>query len=255
MRIRSFSVLAALVIAPLAPLAAKADNISWTNWDPNSFVQTCPPTPGYPLPCQGGNQYYPAIATGTAVGLNGQPITVTMFGQFDSVTNVPNWLPTGTYAGGSVGDAPPQGNNSIKMIGGFSAAGNVYYQDIITFSSPVVNPAFAIWSLGSANNPATFVFDAGQPFSIVAGGAGQQYGGQSITQGTGANSETVYGIEGNGTIRFQGTYSQLTFTAPISENYFAFTVGASTPEPSSLALLGTGLLGVVGVARKKMFKA
>jgi len=237
--------------------AAHADTISWTNWNPRSFVQTCPPTPGYPQPCQGGNYYYPAIATGTFAGSSG-PVTVTLNGQFDSISNFPNWQPTSTYAGGSVGNAPPQANNSILLRGGLSAAnGNIYYQDTITFSSPVVNPVFAIWSLG-ANNPgqnnpmpASFVFDPGQPFTIQAGGPGQQYGGVSITQ----SGQTVSGLEGNGTIRFIGTYSQLTFTTPQFENYYAFTVGAATPEPSSLMLLGTGVLGLVGVARKKMMKS
>jgi hypothetical protein len=250
-----------LSIAMLAALAsgssaAHATNISWTNWNPTSFVQTCPPTVGFPLPCQGGNYYYPAIATGTAIS-NGQPITVTLNGQFDSISNFPNWQATGSYAGGSVSNAPPQANNSILLRGGLSAAnGNYYYQDTITFSSPVKNPVFSIWSLGANNGglnpiPASFVFDAGQPFTIQAGGPGQQYGGTSITQ----NGETVNGLEGNGTIQFIGTYSQLTFTTPQFEDYYAFTVGAPTPEPSSLMLLGTGILGVVGVARKKMFKA
>jgi hypothetical protein len=35
----------------------------------------------------------------------------------------------------------------------------------------------------------------------------------------------------------------------MTDNYIAM---ASTPEPSSLLLLGSGLLGLVGVARRKL---
>ncbi|HEX4165361.1 MAG TPA: hypothetical protein VHZ55_07795 [Bryobacteraceae bacterium] len=52
------------------------------------------------------------------------------------------------------------------------------------------------------------------------------------------SGNTVLGAEGNGVLRFNGTFSQLTWTNPSFENYYAFTLGvagqagpAVIPEP------------------------
>jgi len=225
-RLNLLSILASSCLLAVA-IPAHADPIAWTVWSPSSLVA--------------GN---PGSATGT---LNG--IAVTYTGEILGLQfNNPSWNPTSSFAGGTVGNAPPTANGAVQMEGGSS------YVETITFASAITDPEIAIWSLGGGNTAAEFDFPANEPFTIEAGGPNAEYGGSSIYTN---RNPGVSGVEGNGVVQINGTYTSITFTTPVTENYYDFTVGndtapvtSVTPEPTSLVLLGTGLAAIAGVRRK-----
>jgi hypothetical protein len=156
------------------------------------------------------------------------------------------WAPNSSFIGGTVTASPSVVNDDIRLQGSFTGP------QTITFGTPVVNPVFAIWSLGQPGLTASFVFNATP--TLQAGGPNAQFGGQSII----VNGNTVTGNEGNGVVQFTGTFSSLSWTNSF-EFFYAFTVGlngpvGAIPEPETYAMLlaGLGLLGFA--ARRRQHK-
>ena len=212
---RSLAFALAVCVASVT-LPTFADTIDWTHW---TSV-----TPGSP---------------GTGTGTIGS-INVTYSGQTSGLlTNFPSWTPTSTFTGGVVGNAPPAANNSIRLEGGTPLV------ETITFSAPVVDPILAIESLGQGGIQASFDFTASEPFTLAGGGPSAEFGGSALT----SMGNNVFGSEGNGLVIFNGTFTTITFTTPVFENFYMFTVGedatltggGSVPEPGTLSLLGLGL--------------
>lgn len=119
-----------------------------------------------------------------------------------------------------------------------------------TFASPVTDLFMAFVSIGRASSPVSYTFSA--PFTIIDEGAGP-FGDGALASLPG---NTLEGREGHGVIHFAGTFSSLNWTVTNSEHWHGFTVGAMPadtviPEPATIALLGSGLLGLGLVARKR----
>ena len=185
--------------------------------------------------------------TGT-ITTTGGPIAVGFTGPTHNlIPGYPSYTPNSTFADGVVVDnAPTAANGIIQLFGGSDAINTV------TFSTPVVNPVMALWSLGQGGIDAKFVFSATPTF--VSGGPSAEYAGQSIA----VVGNTVSGSEGNGTVQFIGTFSSISWTNPVYENWYGFDVGIAgvatpVPEPETYALMmaGLGAMGFIARRRRK----
>lgn len=197
--------------------AAAADTASWASW---------------------------SDTTGTFLQ-NGNTITVTYTGQFNSVDHIAavfDDVPT-SFTNSAVTNTPGA-NGTIHMTGGISAPNNFH------FSQAVIDPLIAIWSVGQPGLPVTVNFDS--PFTILSQGAGH-WGGGTLTQ----NDNSLTGVEGNGLLQFHGSYTDITFTTPNFENYYGLTVGSlatAVPEPETYTMLlaGLALMGFMARRRKSV---
>lgn len=219
-----YSLLIGVALAAIAAMPASANVVTWTDWTEANVNDL----------------------TGTASGTAGA-VGVTYTGQVFSQTVVnggfTSFAPATSFQGGIVDNAPDTGD-IIALTGGTNTAGG----GTITFSQAVTNPIIAIWSLGQGGVNAEFDFNATP--SLQGGGATSQYGGQSIV----VLGDNVFGVEGNGVVEFVGTFTSISWTNPVFENWYGFQVGiagVSAPEPASLALLGSGLAGLGALRRKK----
>jgi hypothetical protein len=209
----------AVALAVSSAGAANAAVIDWTAWTGATTGET----------------------TGTATGTAGS-VGISYAGEVQSLQlNYPSWNPSTSYVGGTIGNAPLPSDNIIQIFGGPGSG-----TDTITFSKAVTNPTFAIWSLGQGGTIAQFNFNS--PFTIEAGGPSVEYGGSTVT----STGNIIFGAEGNGSLQFNGTFTSISWTNPVAENWYGFTVGvAAVPEPSTWAMMILGFLGVGFMAYRR----
>ena len=118
----------------------------------------------------------------------------------------------------------------------------------LTFDSEITDPYISLVSVGNSGQPVSYNFNT--PFSVIT--SGQNYWGYN---GYTVSGNSFTGIEYNGILQLQGTFTAITFSIAPNENWHGFNFGTGTaspvPEPATLFLFGTGLAGLAGIRRKK----
>ena len=156
--------------------------------------------------------------------------------------------PTSTYTSATVTNAPTDG--ALIALSGNGTT------NTITFATPVTGLILSEVSLGGGTH-VSYTFNT--PFVVLSCGPNAIYGGGCFDQGVGSTSNVLSGQEADGTIEFMGPISSLSFTTANGEFWNGFDLGvvssvSATPEPSSLILLGSGLLSGAGLLRKRLVR-
>lgn len=191
-----------------------------------------------------------ALALGTATFAQADILSITGNDSYVSTTALnPNNVPVATSATITFNGPGTVGGTSTGI---FSAFADCY--QCVTMA-----PSISFTNTGTLAAP-VYVFSPTQVFSVTEGANTASVTLESITQV--ANNVD---LTGNALILINGkSYNgnlELTTQgggAGINNVTFSATTTATAspvPEPTSLTLLGTGLLGVAGMARRKFFKA
>lgn len=216
-----------IVLLGVSLMPALRAGTIWTSWTSATMG-----TPG----SASGN------LNGVTVSYNGE---VNGYTVINGTSNV--WSnPASSFIGGTSTTSPSTVGDVIAEDGSFAGT------NTLTFSTPVVDPLIALWSLGTPRILAgiTYTFMADPTFE--AGGPDIYPGSMPIS----VNGQVVTAQEGSGVLQFNGTFSQISWTDTY-ENYYGFTVGGNfapsqvTPEPGTLALFGAGFTGLALLLRRR----
>lgn len=154
-------------------------------------------------------------ATGLVVQ-NGVVIDVTYSGHIAGLAPAGYWA-EGTpppYTGNPVVDNAPTSGITLNQANSASPE----YANVLTFSSPLIDPVFALYSVGRSNIGVPYEFDQG--FLLLSEGAGAWGDGSFVI-----NGNTITGYEGHGVIQFFGAVSSIGWNNPVAEHHHGFTLG------------------------------
>ena len=236
---RSFAAMLAAGLLAATPSLASAQ--SWTTWTSGSAGLFGGTLLGSAVVFTGGN-VGGQLADGTSIG----PLT------FNGGPNFFN--PSDPYTKFSGVPVP-----GLTVPGPFGMIQfNPASRDVLTFTGgAAVNPYFALISIGQPGDPGlpvTWTFS--NPFTVLSNNdcpTPTYWGcGSYTTGGNAITGYTLIGKEFSGTLGFAGTFSSMAFSTT-EENWNGFTVGAAsvTPEPATMSLLATGLVGLAAVSRRR----
>lgn len=228
----------AILMAGFSCRAATANWVVWTNF-PASYGSSV---------TVGGTSYaYATSASGYIIDPNDNITTLVSYsGEVNSATasKFAIWANSSTYTSSTVSNLPSP-NNSYIALTGYPNLTNT-----LTFSRPIKNFVMNIASLGAGGAGINASYNFNSAPVLLSHGAGF-WGSENSPLSVSGN--VVSGIEGNGTIQFNGTFTSLSWTTPNDEYYSAFTIGATSvaaiPEPSSGVLLVVG--GAVLAVRRR----